>query len=86
MAGVLEKVARFAGGSAVDLVSKGAVSKASDVHYYFGFDDHFIRPYREKYWKFDMLAPLAFFGVGEVTSLMDCTALAAFLQGRFMTE
>jgi DNA-binding CsgD family transcriptional regulator len=84
--GVLEQVAKFVGGSAIALVSKNAVTRASDVHYHFGFDDHFVRLYREKYWKFDMFAPLAFFGVGEVNSLMNCTAVEAFLSGRFQTE
>jgi DNA-binding CsgD family transcriptional regulator len=83
---VLEKVAGFVGGSAIGLVSKDTVSRASDVHYHFGFDQDFVRLYREKYWKFDMFAPLAFFGVGEVTSLVNCTALEAFLRGSFMTE
>ncbi|HJQ61195.1 MAG TPA: helix-turn-helix transcriptional regulator [Vineibacter sp.] len=62
------------------------MSKASDVHYHYGFDDRFVSLYRETYWKFDFLAPLAFFGVGEVTSLMDCPAMEAILRGRFKTE
>jgi DNA-binding CsgD family transcriptional regulator/PAS domain-containing protein len=83
---VLEKMARFAGGSAAGLLSKDSVSKIGNAHYHFGVEDRYIRLYRETYWKFDPLAPLLFFDVGEVTGRLDYLADEEFLESRFHKE
>jgi DNA-binding CsgD family transcriptional regulator len=83
---VLEKVARFAPGAAAGLLAKDSVSKIGNVYYHFGVDHHYIQLYRETYWRFDPLAPLLFFDVGDVTSRMDYLGDAEFLQSRFHKE
>jgi DNA-binding CsgD family transcriptional regulator/PAS domain-containing protein len=83
---VLEKIARFVDGSAAGLLSKDAVSRIGDAHYQFGVDDRYMRLYRETYWRFDPLAPLLFFDVGQVTSRADYLSDKEFRQGRFHKE
>jgi DNA-binding CsgD family transcriptional regulator len=83
---VLEKIVGFVGGAAAGLLSKDAVSKIGDAHYHFGVDEHYIRLYREKYWRFDPLSPLLFFDAGQVTSRSDYLSDEEFREGRFHKE
>ena len=69
--GVLASIANFVGGKAAGLLSKDSVSKIGNVHYNFGVDDHYVQLYLETYWRFDPLAPLVFYPVGQVTSIFD---------------
>jgi DNA-binding CsgD family transcriptional regulator len=83
---VLGKIARFVGGQSAGLMSRDAANRAGDVHYHYGCSPRYLALYSETYWKFDPLAQLPFFRVGEAVSFNDYMPEAEFRDGRFYRE
>lgn len=83
---VLWRSAGFVDAQAAGLLSKGLVSGAGSVHYQVGVDDRFIRLYESEFFRFDPMAPLVLFDVGEVTARLDYIPDDEFYEGRFHRE
>jgi DNA-binding CsgD family transcriptional regulator len=83
---VLSNVAAFVDGQAAGLLTKDFVSKVGNAEYYFGVDEHYIRLYRQTYWKFDPLSSLIFFPAGEIVSSTDIVPDEELREGRFYRE
>jgi DNA-binding CsgD family transcriptional regulator len=83
---VLSKISAFVGGQSAGLVSTYVSSRVINVHYHSGCNPHYLELYREQYWRFDPLAPLPLFDVGEVLSARDHMPDAEFGEGRFYQE
>jgi hypothetical protein len=84
--GVLAKIAKFVGGQAAGLLSKNSVSKSGNIHYQVGLDSCFVQFYSETYWKFDPVASLLDYEVGQIVSIPELVSYEEFCSGRFYRE
>jgi len=84
--GVLARIADFVGGQAGGLLSKDSVSKSGNAHYHVGVDPHYMRLYRESYWKLDPMGALSFCDVEQIASISDLVPYDEFREGRFYRE
>jgi PAS domain-containing protein len=83
---VLVNICGFVNGQAGALLSKDAVSKAGTAHYQYGVDPHYMQIYAETYFRFDPMATLPFFDIGQIVCRPDLLPYDEFLQGRFCQE
>jgi DNA-binding CsgD family transcriptional regulator len=83
---VLRRAAHFVGGQAGGLLSKNAVSRLGNAHYHYGVDPYYIRIYAETYSRFDPMATLQLFGVGQIVNIPNLVPYDEFRQGRFFKE
>ena len=84
---VLEKAARFVGGSAATIFWWDGIRNAGNSYYNFGTDGRYERLYFDKYIKFDPLSAAYFLlDVGEVTSNSMLIPPAEFFETRFYRE
>jgi len=83
---VLAKITKFVGGQAAGLLSKDSVSKSGNIHYQVGLDPCFVQLYSETYWKFDPVASLSDYEVGQIVSIPELVSYEEFLGGRFYRE
>lgn len=83
---VLEEIAEFVGGQAAGLALKDSASAFVEAHYQFGIAPDYMQSYSEIYSKFDPLAAVALFGIGQVVSLPDLVPYEEHRQGRFYRE
>jgi DNA-binding CsgD family transcriptional regulator len=74
----------FVGGRACGIISKDAVSKMGETHYYCGVDPHYIKLYSDGYSRFDPLARLP--PLGEVVSIPDLVSYDEYSRGPFYQE
>lgn len=84
--GVLADIADFTGAQVAGLLSKDTVSRAGNVHYDYGTEERYIQSYRDTYWRYDPLAPMLFFDVGEVVVATAQVSEQEFREGRFYRE
>ena len=84
--GVLAKIADFAGARAGALAVKDSASEVIETHYQFGINPDCMQAYSETYSKFDPLAGVPLFGVGQIVSLPDLVPYKEYRQGRFYQE
>jgi DNA-binding CsgD family transcriptional regulator/PAS domain-containing protein len=84
--GTLEKTCKFVGGQVAGLLAKNSVSKIGSAYYHFGADPDYLQLYEQTYSRFDPLAPLIFFPVGEVTTIRDYMTDEDLHNGRFYRE
>jgi DNA-binding CsgD family transcriptional regulator len=84
--GVLAKIADFAGAQAGGLAIKDSASEVIETHYQFGINPGCMQAYSETYSKFDPLAGVPLFGVGQIVSLPDLVPYEEYRQGRFYQE
>jgi DNA-binding CsgD family transcriptional regulator len=84
---VLEKAVGFVGGTASALFLKDVTRHSQDDVFTWGYDDAFIKSYKETYIHLDPFSIGQFlFGVDEVISLDDLMPHAEFRQTRFFKE
>jgi DNA-binding CsgD family transcriptional regulator len=83
---VLAAICEFVNGQAGALLSKDSVSKAGIAHYHYGFDPYYLQLYAETYFRFDPMATLPFFDVGQIVGTPDLVPFDEFRQGRFYQE
>jgi len=83
---VLREIAGFAGGQAAGLLSKDSVSKAGTAYHQHGVDPRYMQHYAATFHKFDPMAALHFFDVGQVVSIPELVPFDEFCQGRFYRE
>lgn len=83
---VLAKITKFVGGQAAGLLSKDSVSKSGNIHYQVGLDPCFVQLYSETYWKFDPVASLFDYEVGQIVSIPELVSYEEFCGGRFYRE
>ena len=69
----------------VELVSRDQLSSGANVHYDMGVDQHYVDSY-PIYAKFDPMASLPLFDVGQIVSTADVVAHDEFLDSRFYRE
>jgi DNA-binding CsgD family transcriptional regulator len=74
----------FVGSRACGIISKDAVSKIGETHYYCGADPHYIKLYSDGYCKFDPLARLP--PLGQVVGLPDLVSYDDYRRGPFYQE
>lgn len=83
---VLEEISEFVGGQAAGLALKDTASSFVEARYQFGLDPEYMRSYSKTYSKFDPLAAVTLFGVGQVVSLPDLVPYEEYRKGRFFRE
>jgi len=86
LTGVLAKIADFVGGQASALCSKGSASELVDAPYYAGLDPQRMQEHAQTYGKFDPLATVPLFDVGQVVSIPDLVPFDEYCRGRFYQE
>jgi len=83
---VLAKITKFVGGQAAGLLSKDSVSKSGNIHYQVGLDPCFVQLYSEMYWRFDPVASLVDYEVGQIVTVPELVPYEEFCTGRFYRE
>jgi DNA-binding CsgD family transcriptional regulator len=84
---VLEKACGYVRGAASNLYSEDSAAKTGNIHYTWGVDRHYGRPYYDKYIKFNPFTTAQlFFDVGEVVTLGDIVPLKEFRETQFYKE
>jgi DNA-binding CsgD family transcriptional regulator len=81
---VVARITQFVGGQACGIITKDAVSKHGNTHYYHGVDPHYIQLYADTYAEFDPLATLPCFG--QIASIPDLVSYNDYRKGRFYQE
>ena len=66
--------------------SKDAVSKAGTPYYHFGVDPHYVQVYSETHSRFDPVATLPIFDVGQIVSLPDLVPYDEFCDGALLSR
>src|SRR5512140_2835183 len=78
---VLAGICEFVDGQVGGLLSKDAVSRSGTAHYHWGVDPHYMQIYSETYVKFDPMASLPFFCVGQIVCTPDLVPYDEFREG-----
>jgi hypothetical protein len=83
---VLRELAHFVGGQAAGLLSKDSISKAGTAYHQHGVTPQYMQLYAETFHKFDPMAGLYFFDVGQVVSIAELVPFDEFCRSQFYRE
>src|SRR5947209_5479330 len=82
----LAGICEYLNGQAGALLSQDQVGQFGTAHYHHGIDPYYLQIYAETYFRFDPMATLPFFDIGQIVSTRDLMPYEEFRQGRFYQE
>jgi DNA-binding CsgD family transcriptional regulator len=83
---VLEEITEFVGGQAAGLAMTDSASTFVEAYYQFGIDPAYMQRYLSTYARFDPLATVPLFDIGQIVSIPELVPFEEYLQSRFYRE